>query len=109
MRLLEVAVYISGVTYFEIRRGLLAKKAIAQMRRFENLSRLFQIVLLDDLTIFEQAAAIHADLRKRGRPIQTEDILIAATGIVKGLTVVSRDRDLRWISGLKWESWDSDS
>ncbi len=108
-RLAGVVIYISGVTYFEIRRGLLAKNAIAQMRRFENLSRLFQIILLDDLAIFEQAAAIHADLKKRGRPIQTEDILIAATGMVKGLTVVSRDRDLRWISDLKLESWDADS
>ncbi|MGK7924691.1 MAG: twitching motility protein PilT [Spirulina sp.] len=47
-RLAGVVTYISGVTYFEIRRGLLAKNAIAQMRRFENLSRLFQIILLDD-------------------------------------------------------------
>ncbi|MFM6409925.1 MAG: PIN domain-containing protein, partial [Microcystis sp.] len=46
------------------------------------------------------AAEIHANLRLRGLPIQTEDILIAATAIVKGLTVVSNDSDLLRVEGL---------
>ncbi|OJJ26781.1 VapC toxin family PIN domain ribonuclease [Roseofilum reptotaenium AO1-A] len=94
-----------GVTYFEIRRGLLVKNAAGQMRKFEAFMKIVPIVTLDDMEIFEQAAAIHADLQRRGLMIQTEDILIAATGIVKGLTVVSRDEDLRRIKGLSLETW----
>lgn len=94
-----------GVTYFEIRRGLLAKNATAQMRKFEAFMNIVPMITLDDVAIFEQAAVIHADLQRRGLMIQTEDILIAATGMIKGLTVVSRDEDLRRIQGLNLETW----
>lgn len=97
---------ICGITYFEIRRGLLAANATRRMQQFQTLSASFQMILLDDLAIFERAAVIHADLKKRGLPIQTEDILIAATGMVKGLTVISRDRDLGRIEGLDWQTWE---
>jgi len=97
--------YICGITYFEIRRGLLAKNATAQMRKFEALRNIVPMITLDDVAIFEQAAVIHADLQRRGLMIQTEDILIAATGMIKGLTVVSRDEDLRRIQGLNLETW----
>ena len=37
--------------------------------------------------------------------IQTEDILIAATAMVKGLIVVSNDADLLRVEGLSLENW----
>ncbi|NEQ68850.1 MAG: type II toxin-antitoxin system VapC family toxin, partial [Symploca sp. SIO2D2] len=77
-------IFISCITYFEIRRGFLAIDAPRQRERFNNLCQDYQIILLDDLAILEKAAEIHANLRLRGLPIQTEDILIAATAIVKG-------------------------
>lgn len=95
-----------GVTYFEIRRGLLAKNATAQMRKFEAFMKIVPIIMLDDVAIFEQAAVIYADLQRRGLMIQTEDILIAATAMVKGLTLVSRDEDLTRIQGLDLEQWE---
>ena len=58
-----------------------------------------------DLAILEKAAEIHANLRLRGLPIQTEDILIAASAIVKGLIVVSNDSDLLRVEGLSLENW----
>ncbi|NEP09993.1 MAG: type II toxin-antitoxin system VapC family toxin [Symploca sp. SIO2C1] len=85
---------ISCITCFEIKRGLFAVKATKQLEKFNELCQDYQIILLDDLAILEKAAEIHAKLRLKGLPIQTEDILIAATAIVKGLTVVSNDRDL---------------
>ena len=39
-------------------------------------------------------AEIYANLRLRCLPIQTENILIAATAMVKDLIVVSNDTDL---------------
>ncbi len=91
--------------YFEIKRGLIAVKATKQMKIFDFICQDYQIILLDDLAILEKASEIHADLRIRGLPIQTEDILIAATAIVKGFIVVSNDSDLSRINELNLENW----
>jgi tRNA(fMet)-specific endonuclease VapC len=96
---------ISCITYFEIKRGLIAVKATKQMKIFDLICQDYQIILLDDLAILEKASQIHADLRIRGLPIQTEDILIAATAIIKGFIVVSNDSDLSRINELKLENW----
>lgn len=96
---------ISCITYFEIRRGFLAVDSPKQRERFNEFCQDYQIILLDDLAILEKAAEIHANLRLRGLPIQTEDILIAATAIVKGLILVSNDSDLLRVEGLSLENW----
>ena len=99
------SIFISCITYFEIKRGFLAVAAPKQRERFNQLCQDYQIILLDDLAILEKAAEIHAHLRLRGLPIQTEDILIAATAIVKSLVVVSNDSDLLRVEGLSLENW----
>lgn len=96
---------ISCVTYFEVKRGLFAVKATKQLERFDNFCKDYQIIFLDDLAILEKAAEIHANLKLRGLPIQTEDILIAATAIVKGFILVSHDSDLLRVEGLTLENW----
>ena len=96
---------MSCITYFEIRRGFLAVDAPKQRARFEDFCHRYPIILLDDLAILEKAAEIHANLRLRGLPIQTEDILIAATAIIKDLIVVSNDTDLARVEGLNLENW----
>ena len=98
-------IFISCITYFEIRRGFLAVDAPKQRKKFEEFYQNYQIIFLDDLAILEKAAEIHANLRLRGLPIQTEDILIAATAIVKDLIVVSNDTDLARVEGLNLENW----
>ncbi|NER23105.1 MAG: type II toxin-antitoxin system VapC family toxin [Symploca sp. SIO1B1] len=98
-------IFISCITYFEIKRGFLAVKSPKQREKFDGFCQNYQIILLDDLAILEKAAEIHANLRLRGLPIQTEDILIAATAIVKGLTMVSNDSDLLRVEGLSLENW----
>ncbi|MCZ8248530.1 MULTISPECIES: type II toxin-antitoxin system VapC family toxin [unclassified Microcystis] len=99
------SIFISCITYFEIKRGFLAVAAPKQRERFNQLCQDYQIILLDDLAILEKASEINADLRLRGLPIQTEDILIAATAIVKSLIVVSNDGDLLRVEGLSLENW----
>ena len=99
------SIFISCITYFEIKRVFLAVAAPKQRERFNQLCQDYQIILLDDLAILEKAAEIHAHLRLRGLPIQTEDILIAATAIVKSLIVVSNDGDLLRVEGLSLENW----
>ncbi|MDJ0846277.1 MAG: hypothetical protein QNJ08_18830 [Crocosphaera sp.] len=76
-----------------MKRGLFAVNSPKQKQRFEEFCQEIEIIFLDKLAILEKAAEIHANLRLRGLPIQTEDILIAATGIIKELIVVSNDSD----------------
>ena len=105
LRSQEELISISCITYFEVKRGLFAVKAIKQLERFDNFCKDYQIIFLDDLAIVEKAAEIHANLRLRGLPIQTEDILIAATAIIKGFILVSNDSDLLRIEELSLENW----
>ncbi len=101
----NISIFISCITYFEIKRGLLAVNSPKQQQRFEALCQDYEIIFLDDLAILEKAAEIHANLRVRGLLIQTEDILIAATAMIKGLTVVSNDSDFLRVEGLSLEDW----
>ncbi|MGI0479311.1 type II toxin-antitoxin system VapC family toxin [Geminocystis sp. CENA526] len=98
-------IFISCITYFEIRRGFLAVDAPKQRREFQEFCENYQIIFLDDLAILEKASQIHANLRLKGLPIQTEDILIASTAIIKDLIMVSNDSDLARIEGLNLENW----
>jgi tRNA(fMet)-specific endonuclease VapC len=51
-------------------------------------------------------ARLYADLRRRGRPMQTMDILIAAIALTLGsCTVVTTDSDLLAVPQLKVENW----
>jgi tRNA(fMet)-specific endonuclease VapC len=79
--------------------------------REKNLQRLRRA--LSGITIWpfdEKAAAefgrIRADLRRRGRPMQAVDIMIAATALSLGnCTVVSTDTDLSAVAGLTVSNW----
>jgi tRNA(fMet)-specific endonuclease VapC len=79
--------------------------------RDKNLQRLRRA--LSGLTIwpFDQKAAaefgrLRAELRRRGRPMQVIDIMIAATALSVGnCTVVSADSDLVAVPGLTVENW----
>jgi len=79
--------------------------------REKNLERLRRA--LSNLTIWpfdEKAAAefgrLRADLRRRGRPMQVIDIMIAAIALtLSDCTVVTADSDLTAVSGLRIENW----
>ncbi len=56
---------LSIITYYEILNGLLYKDAKKQMARFEEFVELNKVILLT-LRMAKTAAAIQADLRKKG-------------------------------------------
>lgn len=58
--------FISIITHYEIRRGLLAVNAVRKMKIFERFCRRFRILFLDTVEISEKAAEIHTDLKKQG-------------------------------------------
>ncbi|MCL1463585.1 type II toxin-antitoxin system VapC family toxin [Argonema galeatum] len=98
-------VFISCLSYYEVKRGLLAINATRQLSEFNQFCREYSVLFLDDIEIIERASTIHADLKRRGRPIQDADILIAATAITRGLILVSNDSDMLRVSGITVENW----
>jgi tRNA(fMet)-specific endonuclease VapC len=98
-------IFISAISYYEIKRGLLAIRATRQLIEFDRFLTKVTVLSLDSLEIFDRASEIYAELRVQGRPIQDADILIAATAIDRGLTVVSNDLDLLRVRGLTIENW----
>lgn len=97
--------FMSCITYYEIKRGLLYAKATKQLSDFDKLHKTYKVMLLDNLQIIEKAAEIHADLKRNGTPIQDADVLIAATAIIKGLILVSNDTDMLRVVGVTVENW----
>lgn len=98
-------VYISCITFYEVKRGLLYVNAARKLSTFNRFCQEVTILFLDNLEIIEKAIEIHMNLRRKGRPIQDADILIAATAITKNLTLVSNDSDMSRVEGINLENW----
>src|ERR1700730_5625570 len=79
--------------------------------RDKNLERLRRALARLTIWPFDEKAAaefgrLRAELRRRGRPMQAIDIMIAATALSLGnCTVVSSDSDLVAVPGLTVENW----
>ena len=102
---LQLDIFISGITYYEVQRGLLRSNATKRLAWFQQFCQDYPILFLDDMRIFEKASEIHADLTNRGKIIQDADILIAATAIIHDLILVSHDSDLTRVKDLQLENW----
>jgi tRNA(fMet)-specific endonuclease VapC len=105
VRRLKQDVFISCITYYEVKRGLLAINATRQLAEFNKFCQTYKVLLIDDLEIIELACEIYVDLQRRGFTIQEQDILIAATAIARGLILVSNDSDLLRVEGLSLDNW----
>jgi tRNA(fMet)-specific endonuclease VapC len=105
VRRLQKDVFISCITFYEIKRGLLAINATRQLAEFNQFCQIYKVLLIDDLEIIENACKIHVDLKSKGFIIQEQDILIAATAITRGLILVSNDSDLQRVQGIVLENW----
>lgn len=98
-------ILINGISYYEIKRGLLAINATARLTKFELLCKIFGVVLLDERNIFDIASEIYSDLKQKGLLIEDADILIASVALHKGFILVSGDSDFNRIPNLKLENW----
>lgn len=59
-----------------------------------------QVLVLDEQTV-EHYAFVYSSLRRKGTPIPTNDIWIAALAIHHDLTLDSRDQHFQHVPGLK--------
>lgn len=96
---------LSIITYYEILNGLLYKDARKQMVRFEEFVELNKVIPLT-LRMAKTAAAIQADLRKKGTEIGHTDTLIAGIAMTSELQLVTNNTDhFKRIKGLEITNW----
>ena len=108
-RMLEKAPKFIGIpttVLYEIEVGI--AKSSAPERRRAQLQSMVSVVNILPLGYDEAktAAAIRADLERRGEPIGPYDILIAGTALChQGLLVTHNTAEFRRIEGLQIEDW----
>lgn len=98
-------IFVSAVTYFEVKRGLMAVSAAKKMRLFNEMCNDYEILGFDGVPLIDRAAEIYADLRRRGKIIPDNDIMIAATALAHRLILVTDDKHFDRIPGLSVENW----
>lgn len=94
---------MSIITYFEIKRGLLAVNTVRKLKIFEELCPVINILWIDTTQIGDKASEIYVDLKQRGCLIQDADIWIAATALTQMLIVVTHDFDFNRVQNLNVE------
>jgi len=98
-------VNISVVTYYEVMNGLLYKDARRQLEKFETFISLNTIIPLSE-NIARKSAEIYAELRKTGKSIGHNDILIAGTAIENDMVLITNNANhFNRIAGLEIENW----
>ena len=86
-------VAISAVTFYELLVGVRERRLLKQV---EALAGEYSIVPAD-FDVCAMAATIQSRLSDEGRMIPALDALIAATAVLAGIPLVSRDEHFSWI------------
>lgn len=77
----------------------------ANLMRLRQFCAPYQSLPFDDRAA-DECGQIRADLRKRGKPIGANDLLVAAIARVHDLTLVTHDTgELSHVHGLQLEDW----
>ena len=95
----------SLLTYYEIKAGLTYRDSTRVLTQFEEIARESEILLLT-LATMDIASNIYTDLRRRGLLIASMDLLIAASAMEYGYTLITANvRHFQNIQGLCYENW----
>jgi len=96
---------VSIITYYELIRGLKYLGNKEKLEAFEKLMDECEIIPIDR-KIIQKVSEIYAELKREGRLIEDADILIAATCIVRKLTLVTdNEKHFRRLKDLEIENW----
>ena len=93
----ETSLYLSVLTLGELEKGIAAMPASARRRRIEawvrkDLSERFRGRLLDvNADVAARWGTLSGESESRGVPLPVIDAILAATGLVHGLTVATRN------------------
>jgi len=100
-------IVVSALTRMEVDYGL-AQNAARAKKLAPILDAFFSTIatLPFDEADARAAAAIRAALKTQGQPIGAYDVLIAGTGLARGLVVVTSNvSEFKRVSGLHVEDW----
>lgn len=102
----DAELYISVVTYYELKRGLIASNATAKLKALQIiLHSHFEIVMMN-FDMFERSAQIYADLKNSGNLIEDDDIFIGASALEHdAILITNNEKHLGRIKDLKLEVW----
>jgi tRNA(fMet)-specific endonuclease VapC len=98
---------VSALTRMEVDYGL-ALNAGRATKLAPLLDAFFSTIatLAFDETDARAAASIRAALKKRAQPIGAYDVLIAGTGVARGMVLVTSNSDeFKRVNGLQVEDW----
>lgn len=98
---------VSALTRMEVNYGL-ALNAVRARKLAPVLDAFFSAIatLPFDEADAQAAAAIRAALKTKGQPIGAYDVLIAGTGLARGLVVVTSNvSEFKRVIGLQVEDW----
>jgi predicted nucleic acid-binding protein len=96
---------LSALTWYEIVRGLKAKRATAQLSRFKKFCEHSLVVPLDDV-VLEQATELWAIAYRHGHPCADADIIIAATALCHNRALATGNTPhFQWVPGLSLVNW----
>ncbi len=99
------ATAVSTITEAELRYGL-AKKPGAIRQRIPVEKFLADAVIMPwDSAAARRYAVLRAEQERKGKPLSTEDMMIAAHALSLGLTLVTHDEAFSFVDGLKTEDW----
>ena len=94
-------VFISCITYYEIKKGLLTINALNELKHFDIFCQTCEMIWLNNKFVFDEAARMYSTLKKKGKLINDVDILIAAETKLKNLVLISNDKDFENIADIK--------
>ncbi len=92
------------VVFYEIKRELVIKNAVAQLSAFEGLAEAM-VWKEFNLAIWERASSLWAALRSRGRSHHDADVLITAHAIEYGAAIVTGNVEHFQDIGARVEGW----
>jgi len=96
---------VAGELIFGFRNGTRYESNIAGLRAF--LDNPYVEFLSVTITTSDRFGRIAAELRRKGRPIPTNDIWIAAHAMEAGAELISSDPHFEVIDGLVWTRFQS--
>jgi tRNA(fMet)-specific endonuclease VapC len=99
------ATAISVITEAEMRYGLAKNPGAIRQRIPVERFLADAAILAWDSAVAGIYGLLRAEQERRGKPLSTEDLMIAAHALSLGLTLVTHDAAFSFVDGLKTEDW----
>jgi tRNA(fMet)-specific endonuclease VapC len=99
------SIAISSITEAEIFYGIANRPGATRLRIAAEEFFAAATVLSWDSAAARSYGQLRADQQRKGRPLSTEDLMIAAHALSLGLTLVTHDGAFSYVDGLKTEDW----